>query len=243
MNTGYIYKITSPCGKIYIGQTIEYEKRKNHYKGLHCKTQKLLYKSLKHFTFIEHKIEVIYKIINCEDIFLDNLEIFFIKFFNSYYYNNKEYGLNLTKGGHIKDVYQNIKISESNKGRKNTPEHNKKIGDANRGRTRPKWIMEKAVEAAKNRIVTIEEKEKRRKSSIDRRHTEETKKRMSESRKGYKVSEETKKLLSIKLTGFKFTEERNKKISEHHIGSGNSRAILTEDVVYQITREINRTAT
>jgi group I intron endonuclease len=55
-----IYKITSPSGKIYIGQSRTLEKRKNNYNNLRdCKNQPRLYASLVKYGFFEHIFEVV----------------------------------------------------------------------------------------------------------------------------------------------------------------------------------------
>lgn len=56
-----IYKITSPSGKIYIGQSINIEKTwKYRYKNLNaCKRQTILYNSLKKHGYENHTFEVI----------------------------------------------------------------------------------------------------------------------------------------------------------------------------------------
>ena len=54
-----IYKITSPSGRIYIGQTNSIAKRKVQYKGLRCKSQTRLYASLVKYGFCEHIFEVV----------------------------------------------------------------------------------------------------------------------------------------------------------------------------------------
>lgn len=54
-----IYKITSPSEKIYIGQTINFNKRCNHYKLLDCKNQIKLYNSLLKYGYSNHIFEVI----------------------------------------------------------------------------------------------------------------------------------------------------------------------------------------
>ena len=38
---GYIYKLESPSGKIYIGKTFNLKKRFSEYKCLNCKNQKI----------------------------------------------------------------------------------------------------------------------------------------------------------------------------------------------------------
>lgn len=42
---GVVYKITSPSGKVYIGQTINYKVRYAKYNNLNCKQQLRLYNS------------------------------------------------------------------------------------------------------------------------------------------------------------------------------------------------------
>jgi group I intron endonuclease len=55
-----IYKITSPTNKIYIGQSIDIDRRKNEYKRLQrCKRQTRLYNSLKKYGYENHKFEII----------------------------------------------------------------------------------------------------------------------------------------------------------------------------------------
>ena len=46
MNIVGIYKITSPTGKIYVGQSCNMKKRFVKYKRLDCKSQSRLYNSL-----------------------------------------------------------------------------------------------------------------------------------------------------------------------------------------------------
>ena len=54
-----IYKITSPSGKIYIGQSINLEKRLLQYKRLDCKEQPKLYNSFLKYGYINHVFETI----------------------------------------------------------------------------------------------------------------------------------------------------------------------------------------
>jgi group I intron endonuclease len=49
-----IYKITSPTGKIYVGQSVNIEKRWSKYKRLECTNQKRLYNSLKKYGVSNH---------------------------------------------------------------------------------------------------------------------------------------------------------------------------------------------
>ena len=80
MNIIGIYKITSPKGKIYIGQSKDIEKRWYSYKKLNCKTQPKIYNSLKKLGVDSHTFEIIYEC-NAEE--LDYFEKYFISKYNS----------------------------------------------------------------------------------------------------------------------------------------------------------------
>jgi group I intron endonuclease len=55
-----IYKITSPSGKVYIGQSVYIERRESAYSNLRdCKNQTKLYNSLAKYGFSEHIFEII----------------------------------------------------------------------------------------------------------------------------------------------------------------------------------------
>jgi len=56
-----IYKIVSPTGKIYIGQSRNIEYRLTQYKYYKCKSQSKLYNSLKKYSFKLHICEIIEK--------------------------------------------------------------------------------------------------------------------------------------------------------------------------------------
>ena len=56
---GYIYKITNPKGKIYIGQTISLEHRIWAYSSCNCKKQIKLYNSIKKYGWENHNLTVL----------------------------------------------------------------------------------------------------------------------------------------------------------------------------------------
>jgi len=64
MKLGYIYKITSPSSKVYIGQTINISNRKCHYKKLHCHKQKSIYNSINKYGWENHLFEIIEEVSN-----------------------------------------------------------------------------------------------------------------------------------------------------------------------------------
>ena len=91
-----IYKITNPNGKVYIGQSVNIEKRWNRYKNLipkDCIGQPLIYRSLIKYGVKNHIFEII-ELCNKEE--LNKLESYYIVLYNSF---NSKCGLNLTSGG------------------------------------------------------------------------------------------------------------------------------------------------
>lgn len=146
-----IYKITSPSGRIYIGQTINAKKRHNSYKNLDisCKNQSKLYLSLQKYGYEAHKVEWLVVIDDRDQ--LNILETFFIRKFNS-----MNDGLNCTEGGdsRIWSEESKQKLSQLKKGIKRksySKETRKKIGDFHRGRKRSKETIEKMRKAQQNR--------------------------------------------------------------------------------------------
>lgn len=93
---GYIYKITSPNGKIYIGQTLNIKSRKNDYKNGHFKKQTKLWNNCQKYNWNPlDTFEVIEECLCGEDkCFLNEKEIYWISYYDSF--NN---GLNCTQGG------------------------------------------------------------------------------------------------------------------------------------------------
>lgn len=120
---GYIYKITSPSGKIYIGKTVRLSDRISYYRNNNKGGQKILDSSIKKYGWKNHIFEVIDKAPSDQ---LNELEIKHIKEHNSFHYDN-ENGMNLTKGGEgtfgrIPTKEQREKLSNSLKGKKHSEE-------------------------------------------------------------------------------------------------------------------------
>jgi len=107
-----IYKITSPSGKVYIGQAINTYKRLESYKGLYCKSQTKLYNSLVKYGFFEHVFEVI------EECTKEELNIR-ERYWQDFYDVLSEKGLNCrltqtdSKSGHCSQETRN-KIRDTN---------------------------------------------------------------------------------------------------------------------------------
>lgn len=231
---GVIYCITCKVnGKVYIGQTVNFNLRMKEYKGLKCKTQPLIYNALK-----KHRVEnFLYEIIDTgvskED--LNELECYHMSLSDS---RNKEYGYNTREGGsfgkHSEETKR--KMSESAKGNtrnigyKHTEEAKKNMAKSqighkgwNKGVARTeefkKNISEKmkgrkaSEEAKKNMVIAQRKRTDKRKPS-----SEETKKKRVESRKNGKGwglhTKETRDKIADSLKGRKHSEEAKKKMSE-----------------------------
>lgn len=143
-----IYKITSPSGKIYIGSSINIEKRLKYYKSLNCKKQIKLYNSLKKYGYEFHKIEII------EECSKDNLyqrEFYYGHFFNVL----NEKGLNS-----ILPKLNSCKIGVSDETKLKMS--NSKIGIKNTfyGKTHTKETIEKIKNFQTGRKHTIEHRNK-----------------------------------------------------------------------------------
>jgi group I intron endonuclease len=146
-----IYKITSPSGKIYIGQSVDIEKRwKKNYKTLKCKMQMKLYNSLKKYNPENHIFEIIEE---CLEGQLNEREIYWGTYYNVLDSN----GLNLRLGNGIGSLSKETKhrISINNKGI-----------SRNKGVPKSKEHKDKMSKAVSNRIYTPERLEKMKKSMM-----------------------------------------------------------------------------
>jgi hypothetical protein len=136
-----IYKITSPSGKVYIGQSTDINRRKTYYYGLHCKRQPKLYKSLVKYSFENHQFDIIEE---CNTNQLDEREIYW----KQYYLDKLGWsGVLFCKiydvgGGYLPDeVKQKISQSNMGKSRPKTKEWAVKLG----GKGTPRIALQKPI--------------------------------------------------------------------------------------------------
>ena len=145
-----IYKITNLIdGKVYIGQTVNYNKRKKKHlsslkNGNHHNEH--LQRAFDKYGEDSFKIELIKKC-NIEE--LDKLERYYIKELDAC---NHDKGYNMMYGG---QRYRNftkevrLKMSEAGKGRKFTDEHKKKISLAQKGKKISQESINKSIATKK----------------------------------------------------------------------------------------------
>ena len=135
-----IYKIVNPSNKIYIGQSVDIEKRWARYKIILCQNQTKLKNSLKKYGFDNHKFSILEE---CETERLNERERYWQDF-----YNSLEFGLNckLTETKDRNGLLSNetrSKISESLKGKKHSNERIEKNKKSNTGKNLSKDSIEK----------------------------------------------------------------------------------------------------
>jgi group I intron endonuclease len=170
-----IYKITNPNNLIYIGQSINIEKRFMQYKSP-CKTQKLIYQSFKKYGYDNHIFEVLEQCniseLNCKERYWQD------------FYNVLEHGLNCTltktndKSGYLSNEtkikisaskkgiasnwknieLRNLNISNSLKGKKLSDKHRLSLSISQTGLKRSKEAIEKSAKSRKGLKLTDKHK-------------------------------------------------------------------------------------
>lgn len=135
-----IYKITSPSDKVYIGQSINIEKRFSRYEKLDCESQTILYRSLKKYGPKNHTFEIIEL---CTDNQLNKRERYYQDIYNVIESNGLNCQLTTTaskSGKHSEETKKKMSISQT--GRKHTEESKRKMRIACIGRRPSKEAVE-----------------------------------------------------------------------------------------------------
>lgn len=188
-----IYKITSPSGKVYIGQTIDIQRRFKTYKSLKCKEQPRLYKSFIKYGVDNHKFEIIGEFMKSE---LTKFERYFQEMFKSTGKNGLNCILVTTdefSGGH----------SEESKS---------KISKALKGRQANQNAINAVIKYNKERVLTDETRVKLGNGNRGKKQSAEWKEKLSKARKGLKRTDETKNKISESMSGRKLSEEHKQKL-------------------------------
>lgn len=195
---GVIYCLTCQVnGKVYIGETINFDKRMVAYKTLQCKGQPHIYNALKSHGVENFLYEIIDYGISQSD--LNELEKYHMALSKS---QDREYGYNTRGGGGARG--------------RHSEESKRKNSDAHKGKNKSPWSEDTKKKRAEWRLlnpVTQETRNKLSEKGKGRKHTEEAKIKMAETKKGNTIwkgrkhSPETKAKMSSLAKGRKATEE------------------------------------
>lgn len=188
-----IYKITSPSGRAYIGQSWNIKKRFYKYRSGSAIQQPYLNNSLKKYGARSHKYEIV-----CElpaDITQEQLDNYERTYISQY----KDCG------------FEMMNCMSGGKGRgKHSQETKEKIGALSKGRKHSERTKKMLSELTKSQIFTEDRNRKIGDSKRGIPRSEETKKKLSLSLKGKKHgprSEETKRKISESNKGKPKSEE------------------------------------
>ncbi len=220
-----IYKITSPTGKIYIGQSVDIKSRWIRHKSM-PKSDKghLLYNSFLSHGVDSHKFEVLER---CSKEMLNEMEIYYIEKYQTF---DTEHGLNLTKGGDSKVVFSKKTLQ--------------KMSEAKKG-VRPKHLI--GHKHSKETRDILRKKSIGNKNWLGKNHSEETKEKLRQANLGKKASKETIEKLRILSTGRKYpnkkkpTAETKAKIAKSQTGRKNN--VPGTSIYYGVTMRKNKKST
>lgn len=192
-----IYKITSPSGNIYIGQTGNFKARLNAYKrASKCSlNDSLINRSLKKYGYGAHSFLLIHEL--PQDVSGGTLTTYEQIYLDQY----KETGHNLLNICLAAGSTRGIKASEETK---------RKLREARKKRIFTKETGMRISLALKGRPKSEETKRKLREVNLGKKASVETKIKMSLTRKGNygkKLSEETKEKIRQKQMGRSKTAE------------------------------------
>jgi len=216
-----IYKIISPSGKLYIGQTCNFSKRYNAYKTSNAKSQPKLNYSFLKYGIENHKFEIVIE--NLDNYEVNPMENFYIK-----YYNCVTIGLNCSYDA--LSPMKNRKHSTETKNKMSLQRKGKSFGIRttehieNLKKAIQKTFVEGRIGARKGVMLSIETKDKLKKVQLGRVHSDNHKLKVSLNHGSRKLSMD--QVLDIKnrlLNG----EKRMKLVKEFKVSYTTIRDIYT----------------
>lgn len=196
-----IYKLTcSINGKVYIGKSINIDRRLKQHKNPKSKTNNHLERAILKYGWDAFSVEILETVDVIDNALLLEREAYHIEVFDA---TNKDKGYNICKystdltGISLSEEHKR-KISEAHLGKILSDEHKEKLRIAHLGQTPSDASREKMRNA---RLGKTNE------SWIGKSHSEEAKEKISNARKGKPRSEETKEKIRQARLGKKFSEE------------------------------------
>ena len=176
-----IYKITSPSGKVYIGQSVNIKRRWKEHRSESYWYKHRLYDSFKKYGVDNHTFEIIEECLKGE---LNSKERYYQDKFNVL-----EEGLNhvlqdAKEKPRVISEETGHKISQAKKGFKFTEESKHKMSKAHKGKKLSEEHRHKISKAHKGRSFSEEWRHNISEALKGKKHSEESKRKMSETRKG-----------------------------------------------------------
>lgn len=151
---GFIYKITSPNNKIYIGQTVNVRKRLLYYNTPNFKQQTKLWRSCVKYNWKPSDTFTVIEECLCgtNKENLNAREMYWIAYYNSF-----KKGLNCNEGGsgnvgHVPTEETRKKMSQSQLGVKHTEERNRKKSEYTKGRKHTEEAKKKMSDVKRKRM-------------------------------------------------------------------------------------------
>jgi len=206
-----IYKITSPSGRVYIGQSIHIQKRFTEYRGLrNCRDQVILYKSLVKYGSDKHLFEAIEE---CEENLLNMKERYWQDFYDVL--GSKGLNCKLTRAGDKSGKLLEATKQKISQTSKKTYTDERKAATSQRLKQRSQEVVDQIARAntgkkrsqeTKNRMSisgklskTQEVRNKISAANKGKTLTPETLQKMIESKKN--ISQETRNKMSTAKKG------------------------------------------
>lgn len=205
-----IYKITSPSGKIYVGQSTNLRKRKNVYKHLRCVDQRLLYNSLLKYGWDSHIFEVIHL---CSPEELNKWEKYYGDFFKC---RDPKLGLNLREyGNHGKHSEETCKkIGAIHKGKKLSEAHKAAVSKAQKGRIVSEETKQKLKASSTRLSADISKRNSGEGNHMwGKQHSEETRTKIGAKSKGRSPSPQVRALRSARMRGKKLSQKQIERLA------------------------------
>lgn len=165
MKKGYIYKITSPSGKVYVGQTINLPQRLRQYKSMKKGNQVKLVNSVNKYGWDAHTFEIIEELsYDGNKTELNEREKYWIKEHTAF----GPYGLNCTEGGdgQIGRVWTTEQIANLSKAQMGNTSH---LGFKNTDESKDRMSKSAKLRGANRKkgfVQSQEVKDKIRKSKL-----------------------------------------------------------------------------
>lgn len=167
----WIYKITSPTGRVYVGSTVNIIRRISEYKRAHCKFQFKIYRSIKKYGYKNHRLEILAQ---CTTIDIYKQEAYYGVLYDVLGGN----GLNLQIPKHGAEFSA---ITECTRAKMSNTQKGKIMPESAKETLRQLRLGSKMPESHKIKMSLIF---KGHKYNLGKKHSAETKAKMSSDRVG-----------------------------------------------------------